>query len=144
MLSVNYIFLALVSMRFTFVTKHKDLSNCQIWKIMKIHKLCHLKIISLPIPPWASFFKLNCGVNLENCLDVQPLWDFMKLKLIKFLQPTCDVVSGRLLNKGAITTNNFHQNVDRRSSGGVVGVGTGRSSPRHAGRVDVIVLCLSF
>ena len=56
----------------------------------------------------------------------------------------CDVVSGRLLNKGAITTNNFHQNVDRRSSGGVVGVGTGRSSPRHAGRVDVIVLCLSF
>ena len=56
----------------------------------------------------------------------------------------CDAVSGRLLNKGAITTNNFHQNVDRRSSGGVVGVGTGRSSPRHAGTVDVIVLCLSF
>ena len=56
----------------------------------------------------------------------------------------CDAVSGRLLNKGAITTNNFHQNVDRRSSGGVVGVGTGRSSPRHAGRVDVIVICLSF
>ena len=56
----------------------------------------------------------------------------------------CDVVSGRLLNKGATMTNNFHQNVDRRSSGGVVGVGTGRSSPRHAGTVDVIVFLFVF
>ena len=43
-------------------------------------------------------------------------------------------MGGRLLNKGAITSNNFHQNVGRRSSGGVVGVGnSGGGSPRHSG-----------
>ena len=51
--------------------------------------------------------------------------------------------TGRLgLNKGAIAKNNFHQNVDRRSSGG--GVGGGSPRPMGSGMIFIHMYMIFF
>ena len=50
------------------------------------------------------------------------------------------VSGGRVgFNKGAITSSNFHQNVDRRGSSGGGGV-QGRNSPRQSGTLYFVII----